>query len=100
MNERIVDESEVRHIALLSRLECSDEEIRKFAGDLNSILGHVEKLKDLDTGAIEPTAHALRLTNVFREDAVRPSLSNEQALANAPESEEGHFKVPPIIQEG
>ncbi|MBN1867823.1 Asp-tRNA(Asn)/Glu-tRNA(Gln) amidotransferase subunit GatC [Candidatus Sumerlaeota bacterium] len=99
MSPEIVSEKHVRHIALLSRLECSDPEIRKFAGDLNAILGYVEKLKEIDTDAIEPTTHALRLTNVFREDVVRPSLTNAQALSNAPEAEAGHFKVPPIIQE-
>ena len=99
MNQKIVDEAAVRHIALLSRLECSDAEVRKFEGDLNAILTYVEKLKELDTEKIEPTTHALRLRNVFREDVVRPSLTNAQALANAPEAQEGHFKVPPIIQE-
>lgn len=96
---QIVSEETVRHIALLSRLECDDAEIRKFAGDLNAILEYVEKLRELNTEGIEPTTHALRQKNVFREDAVCPSLRNEQALANAPESEAGHFKVPPIIQE-
>jgi len=95
----IISEETVRHIALLSRLECTDEEIRAFAADLNEILEYVEKLKELDTTGIEPTTHALRQKNVFREDVTRPSLTNEQALANAPESEAGHFKVPQIIQE-
>ena len=95
----IVSEETVRHIALLSRLECSDSEIHRFAGDLNGILAYAEKLRELDTRGVEPTSHALRLRNVFREDVVRPSLGNEQALANAPEHEAGHFKVPQIIQE-
>lgn len=95
----IISEEAVRHIALLSRLECDDEEIRKFSGELNSILQYVEKLKELDTDDVEPTSHALRQKNVFRQDVARPSLSNPEALANAPDSEAGHFKVPPIIQE-
>ena len=95
----MISEEEVRHIALLSRLECSDAEIGKFADDLNSILGYVEKLQELETDDVEPTSHALRQRNVFREDEVRPSLTNEQALSNAPEKEAGHFKTPPIIQE-
>jgi len=94
-----ISEETVRHIALLSRLECSDVEIHRFAGELNSILGYVEKLNELDTEDVEPTAHALALRNVFRPDEVAPSLSNEQALANAPQAEDGHFRVPPIIQE-
>ncbi|MFW6303472.1 MAG: Asp-tRNA(Asn)/Glu-tRNA(Gln) amidotransferase subunit GatC [Candidatus Sumerlaeota bacterium] len=95
----MISEEEVRHIALLSRLECSDAEIARFAGDLNSILGYVEKLRELDTDDVEPTSHALRQRNIFREDEVRTSLTNGQALANAPEKEAGHFKTPPIIQE-
>ena len=96
----IVSEDTVRHIALLARLECTDGEIRRFAGDLNDILAYVEKLRELDTRGIEPTSHALWLRNVFRDDVVRPSLTSEQALANAPEREAGHFKVPQVIQEG
>jgi aspartyl-tRNA(Asn)/glutamyl-tRNA(Gln) amidotransferase subunit C len=95
----IISEDAVRHVALLSRLECSDEEIHAFAADLNEILGYAEKLRELDTAGIEPTTHALRQTNVFRDDTPRPSLTNEQALSNAPESESGHFRVPQIIQE-
>jgi aspartyl-tRNA(Asn)/glutamyl-tRNA(Gln) amidotransferase subunit C len=96
----IISEQTVRHIAVLARLECNSDEIHKFAHELNAILEYVEKLKELDTTDIEPTSHALRLKNVYREDVVRPSLTNEQALANAPESENGYFKVPPIIQGG
>lgn len=96
----LISEEAVRHIALLSRLEFTDDEIHKFAAELNSILGYAEKLRELDTEGIEPTSHALRMKNVFREDEVRPSLSKEQTLANAPEVEAGHFKVPQIIQEG
>lgn len=95
----IITERTVRHIALLARLECRDEEIHKFSGELNSILQYVDKLKELDTDGVEPTSHALRQKNIFRADVVRPSLTNDQTLANAPESENGHFKVPPIIQE-
>jgi len=94
-----LSEQQVRHVALLARLECSNDEIHKFAGELNSILEYANKIQEVDTDGVEPTSHAVRLSNVFREDVVRPSLSNDQALANAPDSEAGHFKVPPIIQE-
>jgi aspartyl-tRNA(Asn)/glutamyl-tRNA(Gln) amidotransferase subunit C len=97
--QELISEETVRHIALLSRLEFSDAEIHRFAGDLNEILGFVEKLKELDTEDVEPTTHALRQVNVYRDDIVQPSLTSEQVLANAPESEAGHFKVPQIIQE-
>lgn len=88
----------VQRIAMLSRLECNDDEINNYARDLNRILEHIEQLNELDTETIEPTAHALKMVNVFRDDELQPSLSNEQALANAPEKEQGHFKVPQIIQ--
>ena len=97
--EEIISEETVRHIALLSRLECNDEEIHRFAGDLNEILDYVEKLKELDTSDVEPTSHAVRRKNVFRDDVPRTSLTNEQALSNAPDTENGCFKVPQIIQE-
>jgi aspartyl-tRNA(Asn)/glutamyl-tRNA(Gln) amidotransferase subunit C len=93
-----ISEDDVRHVALLSRLYFTDEEIRQFTKDLNSILGYVEKLRELDTEAIEPTSHSLKLSNVFREDIVTPALPVDEALANAPEAEGGCFRVPKIIQ--
>jgi aspartyl-tRNA(Asn)/glutamyl-tRNA(Gln) amidotransferase subunit C len=95
----MISEKEVRHIALLSRLECKDAEIERFSQDLNAILEYAEKLQALDTESVAPSNHALRQHNVFRDDEIRDSLSNDQALANAPEKEAGHFKTPPIIQE-
>jgi aspartyl-tRNA(Asn)/glutamyl-tRNA(Gln) amidotransferase subunit C len=86
-----ISEDDVRHVALLSRLYFTDEEIRQFTKDLNSIL-------ELDTEAIEPTSHSLKLSNVFREDIVTPALPVDEALANAPEAEGGCFRVPKIIQ--
>jgi aspartyl-tRNA(Asn)/glutamyl-tRNA(Gln) amidotransferase subunit C len=90
---------QVRKVATLSRLEFTDEEADAFAGQLSRILEYIEKLNRLDTSRVEPTSHALALTNVMRKDEARPSLTNEQALANAPEAEAGCFRVPPIIQE-
>lgn len=90
---------QVRHIALLSRLEFTETQADAFADQLSRILEHVEKLNELDTEGVEPTSHPLALVNVTRPDQTRPSLSNEQALANAPEAEAGCFRVPPIIQE-
>lgn len=90
---------EVRKVAVLSRLEFSDEQADAFAGQLGRILTYVEKLSELDTEGVEPTSHALPLSNVLRKDEVRPSLEPHQALANAPEQEAHCFKVPPIIQE-
>lgn len=94
-----VSEDDVQHVAHLSRLKFSDEETRRFTKDLNSVLAYVDKLSELDTDDVEPTSHSLKLKNVFREDEARPSLTNEQALANAPDSEGPFFKVPQIIQD-
>lgn len=90
---------EVRKVALLSRLEFSEAEADAFAGQLGRILDYVDKLSALDTTGVEPTSHALALTNVLRQDELRPSLTPDQALSGAPEQEAQCFKVPPIIQE-
>ncbi len=94
-----ITEADVRHVAYLSRLEFSADEIQRFTHDLNNILLYVGKLAELDTSQVEPTSHSLKMQNVFRDDEVRPSLTNDQALANAPEREGPFFKVPQIIQE-
>ena len=90
----------VRHVALLSRLEVTDEEASRYAEELGKILHYVEKLGELDTTEVPPTSHSFALQNVFREDARRASLSSEDALANAPESEDSCFRVPAVIQDG
>jgi aspartyl-tRNA(Asn)/glutamyl-tRNA(Gln) amidotransferase subunit C len=94
-----ISEDDVRHVALLSRLYFTDQEIRQFTHDLNSILSYVEKLRELDTEAIEPTSHSLKLSNVVREDIITSPLTVDEALANAPEAESGCFRVPKVIQE-
>jgi aspartyl-tRNA(Asn)/glutamyl-tRNA(Gln) amidotransferase subunit C len=99
MAKQKISEADVRHVAHLSRLECTDEEARRFSQDLNAILEHMDKLAELDTDDVEPTSHALKMQNVFREDEVRPSLPTDEALANAPDREGPFFKVPQIIQE-
>ena len=92
-----ITREEVGKIALLSRLEFTDEQADAFAGQLGRILAYVDKLSALDTTDVEPTSHALALVNVLRPDEVRPSLTPEQALANAPEQEAQCFRVPPIL---
>jgi len=89
----------VKKVALLSRLEFTEAEADAFAGQLSRILDYVDKLSALDTTDVEPTSHALALVNVIRPDQVRPSLTPEQALANAPEHEAQCYRVPPILQE-
>jgi len=88
---------QVDYVAHLSRLKLSDEEKARFAGQLDAILQYVDKLNELDTGKVEPLIHAAERTNVVREDVAGESLTREDALKNAPESSEGCFKVPRII---
>jgi len=92
-----ISTSDVEHVALLSRLALSESEKEKFARELSKIFAHVEQLSELNVEGIEPTAHPLPMKNVFRADVVGASLSNEAVLANAPESEDGCFKVPQIV---
>ncbi len=89
---------EVAHVASLARLEMSEDEIEKFASQLNAILEFADKLNLLETKDILPTAHVLPLKNVFREDRICPGLERKEALLNAPEEEEGMFRVPRVIE--
>ena len=94
-----IDEAQVRRVALLSRLELSDQEVSQFSMQLSAIFEYIEKLNELDTENVEPLAHCLPVHNVLREDVPKPSLSNEAALANAPEREDEYFKVPKILDD-
>jgi aspartyl-tRNA(Asn)/glutamyl-tRNA(Gln) amidotransferase subunit C len=84
----------VEHVAKLARLELTEDELERFAGQLNAILEAVGKVSELDLAGVEPTLHPLELSNVFAEDEPRPSLPVEDALANAPDREGGAFRVP------
>ena len=89
---------EVSHVAFLARLELKDEEKDRLTGHLNQILGHFEKLQELDTNDVEPTSHAIPLSNVFRADKARPSLPVDKVVANAPEARDDCFVVPRIVE--
>jgi aspartyl-tRNA(Asn)/glutamyl-tRNA(Gln) amidotransferase subunit C len=89
--------SEIKHVAQLARLSFDQSEIENFKRQLNDILGYISKLEELDTSQVAPTTHALELTNAFRKDEVKPSLSVEKTLSNAPELEGGGYVVPKII---
>ncbi|MFC5530843.1 Asp-tRNA(Asn)/Glu-tRNA(Gln) amidotransferase subunit GatC [Cohnella yongneupensis] len=89
---------DVEHVANLARLELSDADKEQFAGQLNAILKYAEKLNELNTDDIEPTSHVLPLANVMREDEVKPSLTIEKAMLNAPEEEDDQFKVPAVLE--
>ncbi len=88
---------EVEHVAELARLRLEPEQVDRLTGQLNQILGYMDKLNQLDTSEIPSTSHALELTGAWREDEVRPSLDREKGLANAPESDGQSFVVPRII---
>ncbi len=92
-----LDEAIVRHVAHLSRLALSDEEVRQFAVQLADILGYVAQLNELDTENVPPTAQAVPVSNVFRDDQPRDGLSAQQALSNAPARHQDFFKVPKVL---
>ena len=94
-----ISKDEVKETAELARLEFSDEELEKFTGQLGGILEHIEDLNELDTDNIEPTSHVLELSTPLREDKVRQLITVEEALANAPETNDGFFVVPKVIED-
>ena len=89
---------DVQYIARLARIELTDAEEQKLGPQLNNILGYIEKLKEIDVSDVEPTAHAVPMVNVTRPDEVRPGLSNDEALRNAPAKAGGLFIVPKIVE--
>jgi aspartyl-tRNA(Asn)/glutamyl-tRNA(Gln) amidotransferase subunit C len=89
---------QVQHVAKLARLRLSDEEVATFTDQMADILAYVEKLNELDTDGIVPTAHAVPMENAFRDDQVRESIGVASALANAPDRVEGFFRVPKVIE--
>ena len=91
-------EIDVKYVAHLARLSLSAEEEQKISEQLGNILGYIEKLKEVDVSGVEPTAHAFPLVNVTRPDEVRPSISQEDALRNAPVQANGLFMVPKIVE--
>jgi aspartyl-tRNA(Asn)/glutamyl-tRNA(Gln) amidotransferase subunit C len=90
---------EVRHVAELAKLRLTEAEIEQFAGQLSAILEYAERLQEVDTSSVPPTPYILPLVNVMREDVPEPSLSNAAALANAPDSEDGFFRVRAVFEE-
>lgn len=89
----------VRHVAELAKLRLSDAEIDQFAGQLSAILDYARRLQEVDTSHVPPTPSVLPLTNVLREDEPRPGLSNDAALANAPDRQDGFFRVRAVFEE-
>jgi aspartyl-tRNA(Asn)/glutamyl-tRNA(Gln) amidotransferase subunit C len=91
--------AEVEHVARLARLALGADEKEQMRRQLDAILGYVEQLRRVDTTGVEPTAHVLPLVNVMRDDEVRPSYPPDAMLQNAPDSHEGQFRVPRILEE-
>jgi aspartyl-tRNA(Asn)/glutamyl-tRNA(Gln) amidotransferase subunit C len=88
----------VKYVAHLARLALTPDEEKVIGDQLGNILTYIEKLKEVDVSGVEPTAHAFPLKNVTRKDEVRPSLSQEEALKNAPAQANGLFLVPKIVE--
>jgi aspartyl-tRNA(Asn)/glutamyl-tRNA(Gln) amidotransferase subunit C len=95
----VISRDEVEHIARLSRLALSEAEAERMREQLSGILAYIDKLRVLDTGGVEPTSHAVPLLNVMREDEPRPCLTQDEALANAPDRSDSSFRVPRIIED-
>jgi aspartyl-tRNA(Asn)/glutamyl-tRNA(Gln) amidotransferase subunit C len=96
----LITEDVVRYVARLSRLSLEGKEVARFQEQLSAILDYIAQLNEVDTENTSPTSHVLTsMKNVFREDEPKPSLSNEDALCNAPEKKNGFFKVPKVIKD-
>ncbi len=94
-----ISREDVEKVSLLARLLLCEEELDKMTAQLGEILRYMELLDQLDTDRVEPMAHALDISNVFREDEVKPSLDRESSLANAPNRDEECYRVPAVLGE-
>ncbi|ETS93727.1 Asp-tRNA(Asn)/Glu-tRNA(Gln) amidotransferase subunit GatC [Veillonella sp. AS16] len=94
-----ISQEEIKNIALLSRLEVKEDHTAHIEKELSDILSYVAELNALELDGVDPMAHAVPLQNVLREDELKPSLDHDLALSNAPEAEDGYFKVPRVVQE-
>jgi len=94
-----ISRDEVAHLARLSRLSLTDDELNEFADQIDGIIEHVQKVSNVDTEGVEPMSHPSDLAGVMREDEVHPTLTAEQALDQAPASQRDRFEVPRILGE-
>ena len=95
----MITREEVQNVARLARLHLTDDEAERMREQLDAILAYIDKLRELDVEGVEPTAHAVPLVNVMRDDALQACLPQEQALANAPDRAHEFFRVPRIIED-
>ncbi|MCW3048642.1 MAG: gatC [Solirubrobacterales bacterium] len=90
----MIDREQVLHVARLARLSLSDDEVQQMAGELSKVLGHIEKIAELDLDGVPPTSHVVEVPNALRPDEPRPSLPRDVVLAAAPAVADGGFLVP------
>lgn len=93
-----ISKEEVLHVAKLARLKLTDAEAEALSVDMENIIGFANKLNELDTEGVVPTAHAIPMSNAFREDVVKPSYDRDAMLANAPSADEGGYTVPKVVE--
>ena len=93
-----ISQKDVEHVARLARLTVAPEELQTLTEQMDAILGYVDKLNELDTEGVEPMAHAVPMSNAFREDENTPAIGIGRALQNAPATGDGCFTVPKIIE--
>ncbi|HLS07462.1 Asp-tRNA(Asn)/Glu-tRNA(Gln) amidotransferase subunit GatC [Lentibacillus sp.] len=93
-----ISKDDVKHVANLARLAITEEEADMFTDQLSSIIEYAEQLNELDTENVEPTTHVLDLKNVLRKDEPKEWISKEEALKNAPDKQDGYFRVPSILE--
>ena len=94
-----IGRDDVARLAYLARIQLTEEEIARFAGEFDSIMNAVASVSEVATEDVPATSHPIAMTNVFREDVVANTLTQEQALAAAPEAQDGRFAVPQILGE-
>jgi aspartyl-tRNA(Asn)/glutamyl-tRNA(Gln) amidotransferase subunit C len=90
----MLSRDQVLHVARLARLELTEDEVERYAGELSKVLDYIEKISELDLEGVEPTSHVVHVENILRADEPRPSLPPEVALQSAPEPDQGGFRVP------
>ena len=93
-----ITEKDVEHVARLARLQLNSAELKVMTSQMDAMLGYVDKLNELDTAGVEPMAHAVPMSNAFREDEATASIGVDRALQNAPEADETCFRVPKVIE--
>ena len=94
----LFSKEDVKYVAALARIDVPEDKLEGFTKTLAGIVQYVEQLQELDVENVKPTSHAVPVGNVFREDVVKPSLTNQEALAIAVEAKDGSFKVPLVIE--